>query len=233
MAKSIFLTSSAAVASNKSIVDECVSKQCLPEVLRLQLGNKTIALPTNGLGASIWAIIPREDGGFSLKVSVYGYVANGVICELPAGEKSNFKLGGWLTCYPEGVDAPANARILSESELKGILGFSELNQDGSKKSLWFDLNECPRVYLVAAITEESHYVRDDSGNKVPTGEIDSQGRPLHQLATHKVISFPLAKVAAPISGSGVSTLSISDEACTEADNFLDQLLATAPAGRSL
>lgn len=230
MAKSIYLTSASAVTSNQSVVDVCVTKQALPELVTAQLGQRLVALPTNNLGASIWAVVPREDGSFALKVSIYGYVANGVVTELPQ-QKSNFKIGGWLSVYPQGVDAPESARILSEPELKGLLSFSEPNADGSKKSLWFDLDECSRVYLVPALVEEKHYVLDQNGNRIPNGT-DAAGRQQWQLGTHLVLGFPACRIDAPIIGSGVGSSTITDESIAQADALLDALLA-ANAARSL
>jgi hypothetical protein len=184
------------------------------------------------LGASIWATKLNEDGSISLKVSLYGYVENGVLCDLPEGQKSNFSFGGWISVYPEGVDAPEGARILSAQELEGVLNFKEPLPDGSKRSLWFDLTQVERIHVVPALLSESHYILDENGNRVPDGT-HPDGRPRYVLGDHYVLGFPAAKIDAPIIGNGVKTGSaMTDESIAQADARLDAILAKG-AARSL
>lgn len=230
--KSIYLTSQSALAANQSTVDQRVMEQTIPEVLRLQLGNKVCALPCENIGCSIWATKLNEDGSISLKLSVYGFVSNGELVNLPEGSKSNFSFGGWISVYPEGVDAPEGARILSAQELEGVLNFKEPLPDGSKRSLWFDLTQVERIHVVPALLSESHYVLDENGNRIPDGT-HPDGRAKYLLGDHYVLGFPASRVNAPIIGNGVKTGSaIDDQSISDADARLDALLAKG-AARSL
>lgn len=236
--KTVFLTSDSAVAANRSTIDECAAKQCLPSWFTSQLGNKVVALPTQNLSATIFAISAREDGGFSLKVSFSGTVVDGLVVT-PQKGNYNFKISGWVVVYPEGADVPEGTATVTENELNGILAFGQVKTDSEgkpvlnngkivKNRLWYDLSNCARVYLVPVIVDEHHYVLDTQGNKVVVG--NENGRPVFDLGTHQVLSFALASINAPLQGDktgGSNAISTSDKVA--ADAALNALLG----GRSV
>lgn len=208
--KSIFLSSAKVVADNKSLVDECCAKQCLPAVVTGQLGHRVVAIPAEHLRATIFAVSAKE-GHYALKVSLGGTVVNGT---LVAGEEYNLKLGGWVKAYPHGADAPADALVLSDQETQAVEAFKP-----RVSKLWFEI-ESEFVFVVPALTQDKHYVKDQNGNRVSAGT-DDQGNQVWQLEEHTVISFPLGVIKGSIQGSGTGGTITKDE--------MDQAAARARA----
>jgi hypothetical protein len=193
-----FLTSVKSVESHQEAVNDCAAKQGFPDIVSRQLGEGLVAIPAQHLSATIFAVSQKESGAFALKVSISGTMVNGEIVK-PEKGNYNFRLSGWVKADPicPGVDPIEGAMVISSKEADALLAFKK----GSK--LWFDLSGTDFLYLVLALGKENHYAKDAAGNKIPAGT-DSQGRQLHQLEEHDVITFPLGMWVAPLSGSGTS-----------------------------
>jgi hypothetical protein len=215
-----FLTSSSAVTNNAEVVSACADKQGFPSLLVAQLGEDLVALPTEFLSATVFAVSQKEDGSFALKVSVSGTCVNGVIVKAEKGNY-NLKLSGWVKVYPESI-CPEGGMSVSDKEVEALLAYTK----GSK--LWFDLSGCDFLYLVLALGKENHYAKDPAGNRVPNGT-DSQGRQLFQLEEHDVLTFPLGHWDAPLAGSGTGG-GITAQGMSDAKS---RVLALMSSGRSI
>jgi hypothetical protein len=209
MANLTFL-SAASIEANKEVLSECVQKQGIPPVVVQQFGESLVGVPVlPGMLASIFAVVPREDGGYSLKVSFY--------------VKDSFKLAGWVVAYPESVQVPEGRAVIRVNDTQA----AALASYDKSKTLFFDLDAVKCVSLKIAIGVESHYVKDANNNRIPTGEIDAKGNQKFKLAEHPVLTFASGFVNAPLCGTGITGSGITLDEVAAAEERLAALMSSA------
>jgi hypothetical protein len=232
VAKTIYLSSASIIAANQEVINERVAYQALPTILSAQLGRNKVGIDTQNLFVTVFNYSQKENGSLSLRVVVSGTVRDG---EIVAPEKGNynFQLPGWINVFPEGLEAPEGAMTVSGDELLAIYALKEPVKEGEKKrKLWFDVTNNPRLYMTLGLVEDKHCVLDANGAKIQTGTTP-EGKPIYQMDTHLVLSFPVGKIDASLRGSGISsggTISKADQ--DDVDAFMATLLAvksSAPA----
>ena len=216
MADLTFLTSATSVEANRALIDELIVKQGLHPVAAAQIGRSMVAIPCEGILATVFAVVPREDGGFALRVSLYN-------------KEAGFKLAGWIVAYPTCIEMSENRAVVrvSDQELAALESFTK------EKSLFFDLSSTKFISVKLAIGVDKHYVKDASGNRVPAGT-DATGKPAYALEEHQVLTFSSGYINAPLAGSGVSGGGCTKDEVNEAEAYATQLMAAAAtSGRSL
>lgn len=198
----VILTTAAAVTANQAIVDERIITQGFPATVAAQIGNKLVAIRATNLGVRVFGAKPREDGSMRIRLSLSGRNVDGKLIPGKKGDNFNFKVQGWITVYPAGMEVPgfiavADADWSALEYFETYKSFSASEKANKKKpNAWFEGFSDNIVYVMIKLDEASHYVKDALGNKVADPSEDGGWA----LETHLELQLVAAYFEATLSG---------------------------------